>query len=179
MLFKSIVASLFSLSLAGSTFALPVAIQAGGALQRRAFPLQAYADFQISDTPAGNAQAEAEAVFVKPFEGIDLATVSDEDRDNVEAMRSLAEQAETEQFNPAIDAASGEEADALQRGKIKNKVLKLTGISQVRKIDLAKAQAAGKSTASIETKLADSQKKLAKNIATDKASAGLDAKGVV
>jgi len=28
-------------------------------------------------------------------------------------------------------------ADALQRGKIKNKVLKLTGISQVRKIDVS------------------------------------------
>ncbi|KAG8808076.1 hypothetical protein FRC17_004144, partial [Serendipita sp. 399] len=151
------------------------------ALHRRAFPLRDYADFQISDTPAGNAQAEAEAIFVQPFAGIaDLATVSDEDRDNVEAMRKLAEDAETEQFNPAIEAAaSEEEADALQRGKIKNKVLKLTGISQVRKIDLAKARAAGKDTSSIETKLADSLKKLSKNIATDKASAGLASKGVV
>jgi len=28
-------------------------------------------------------------------------------------------------------------ADALQRGKIKNKVLKLTGLAQVRKIDVS------------------------------------------
>ena len=119
--------------------------------------LCSYADFQISDTPAGNAKAEAEAVFVTPFEGVDLTTVSDQDRDNVEAMRKQAEDAETELFNPAIDAADGEEgtlsrpaasslaltifvlhiADTLQRGKIKNKVLKLTGLSQVRKIDVS------------------------------------------
>ena len=70
--------------------------------------LHSYAEFQISDTPAGNAKAEAEAVFVTPFEGVDLATVPDQDRDNVEAMRKLAEDAETELFNPAIDAADGE-----------------------------------------------------------------------
>lgn len=68
-----------------------------------------YAQYQISDTPAGNAQAEAEAVFVELFEGIELATVSDQDRDNVEAMRKQAEDAETDLFNPAIDAASGAE----------------------------------------------------------------------
>lgn len=49
-------------------------------------------------------------------------------------MRKAAENAETELFNPAIDAASGAEADALQVGKIKNKVLKLTGEVQVIKI---------------------------------------------
>jgi len=71
--------------------------------------LYSYAEFQISDTPAGNAKAEAEAIFVTPFEGVDLATVPDEDRDNVEAMRKQAEDAETDLFNPAIDAADGEE----------------------------------------------------------------------
>lgn len=74
--------------------------------------LVSYAEFQISDTPAGNAKAEAEAVFVTPFEGVDLATVPDQDRDNVEAMRKQAEDAETELFNPAIDAADGEEGNS-------------------------------------------------------------------
>jgi hypothetical protein len=32
-----------------------------------------------------------------------------------------AESAETEDFNPAIDAATGDQATALQNGKIKNK----------------------------------------------------------
>ena len=46
-------------------------------------------------------------------------------------MRKAAEAAETDEFNPAIDAATGADADALQVGKIKNKVLKLTGEVQV------------------------------------------------
>ena len=71
--------------------------------------LCSYAEYQISDPPAGNAKAEAEAIFVTPFEGVDLTTVPDQDRDNVEAMRKQAEDAETELFNPAIDAADGEE----------------------------------------------------------------------
>ena len=66
-------------------------------------------------------------------------------------MREAAEDAETEKFNSAIEAASGDEgmlytlalfpthsnphpADALQVGKIKNKVLKLTGEVQALKI---------------------------------------------
>ena len=36
-----------------------------------------------------------------------------------------AEDAETDQFNPAIDAASGAEAEALQNGKIQNKCVHL------------------------------------------------------
>lgn len=69
-------------------------------------------------------------------------------------MREAAEKAETDQFNPAIEAASGAEgtlgslfdiilshillpqAEALQVGKIKNKVLKLTGLSQILKIQV-------------------------------------------
>ena len=60
-----------------------------------------------------------------------MSTVSSDVLDAMNAMREAAEDAETEQFNPAIDAASGSEADALQVGKIKNKVLKLTGEVQV------------------------------------------------
>ena len=46
-------------------------------------------------------------------------------------MREAAESAETDDFDPQIEAASGATADALQVGKIKNKVLKLTGEVQV------------------------------------------------
>jgi len=71
-------------------------------------------------------------------------------------MRELAEDAETELFNPQIAAATGDEAKALQIGKIKvihlniflqsgliifhplqNKVLKLTGFQQVLKIKVS------------------------------------------
>lgn len=47
--------------------------------------------------------------FLDPFEGVDLATVSDQTQKDVETMRKAAEAAETGQFNPAIDAADGAE----------------------------------------------------------------------
>ncbi|KAL5498827.1 hypothetical protein ACEPAH_2182 [Sanghuangporus vaninii] len=137
-----------------------------------------YAQFQISDGVAGDAEAEANAVFVDPFANVDLSTVSDDTRDAIEAMREAAESAETDLFNPAIDAASGSEADALQVGKIKNKVLKLTGEVQVINIKIAQAQAAGEDTSDLESKLQEEQTKLNTNIATDKASAGQASKGV-
>lgn len=145
----------------------------------RAFALQDYSAFQISDGVAGNAEAEAAAVFVTPFAGLDLASISNVDASNVETMRKAAEAAETDQFNPAIEAASGADADALKVGKTKNKVLKLSAEVQVLKIKLAKAQATGGSTADIQKKLSEEQTKLNKNIATDKASAGSPSKGVV
>ena len=95
-----------------------------------------YAYFQISDGVAGNAEAEANAVFVDPFSGTDLSAVSSDVLDALKSMREAAEDAETAQFNPAIAAASGAEADALQVGKIKNKVLKLTGEVQVLNIQV-------------------------------------------
>lgn len=48
-------------------------------------------------------------------------------------------------------------ADALQVGKIQNKVLKLTGEVQVLNIQLAQATAAGKDTSSIEDKIDEEQ----------------------
>ncbi|KAL5514479.1 hypothetical protein ACEPAG_2567 [Sanghuangporus baumii] len=137
-----------------------------------------YAQFQISDGVAGNAEAEANAVFVDPFANVDLSTISDDTQDAIEAMREAAESAETDLFDPAIDAASGDEADALQVGKIKNKVLKLTGEVQGINIKIAQAQAAGEDTSDLESKLQEEQTKLNTNIATDKASAGQASKGV-
>ncbi|KAL7413605.1 hypothetical protein BDY24DRAFT_59471 [Mrakia frigida] len=134
-------------------------------LSRRAFALQDYADFQISGGSAGNAAAEANAVFVDPF-GSDLSTVSADDLDNVKTMREAAEAAESD-FNTAI-AAAGEDSDAgiaLQVGKIKNKVLKLTGEVQALKIEAAQG-------ADNADKIAAEQKKLTNNIGIDTASSG-------
>ena len=98
--------------------------------------LSSYADFQISDGTAGDAEAKATAVFVDPFDGVDLATVDKTTLDAVKTMREAAEDAETSLFNPAIDAASGAAATALQNGKIQNKVLKLTGEVQTINIEV-------------------------------------------
>ncbi|VDB95963.1 unnamed protein product [Peniophora sp. CBMAI 1063] len=138
-----------------------------------------YADFQISDGVAGNAEAEANAVFVDPFANVDLSTVSADVLDAIQTMREAAEDAETSQFNPAIDAATGADADALQVGKIKNKVLKLTGEVQGINIKIAQAQAKGDDTSDLESSLAAEQKKLTTNIATDKKSAGAASQSVV
>lgn len=86
----------------------------------------------------------------------------------IKAARVTAEDAETETggFNDAIAAASGSAADALQVGKIKNKVLKLK--LEVLSLQIDQAQSGTDNTA----KIAAEQKKLDTNIATDKKSAG-------
>ncbi|KAF9820787.1 hypothetical protein IEO21_01230 [Rhodonia placenta] len=142
------------------------------------FANQAYADFQISDGVAGNAQAEANAVFVDPFNGVDLSTVDSDTVETINTMREAAESAETDDFDPQIDAASGDAATALQNGKIKNKVLKLTGEVQALNIKIAVAQASGSDTSDLESQLATEQKKLTTNIATDTKNAGQTSQGV-
>ncbi|KAH9932508.1 uncharacterized protein B0H18DRAFT_1135084 [Fomitopsis serialis] len=140
--------------------------------------LRSYADFQISDGTGGDAEAQANAVFVDPFAGIDLSTVDAATVSTMTTMRKAAESAETDDFNPQIDAASGDAADALQVGKIKNKVLKLTGEVQVLNIKIAQAQATGDDTSDLESQLADEQTKLTTNIATDTDNAGKTSQGV-
>jgi len=155
-----------------STFvgAAPLQVRRSG-LARRAFTELAYDVFQISGGVAGNAAAEANAVFVNPFKGVDPTTISQADLNSLATMRSAAEDAETD-FNTAIAAASGAAATALQNGKIKNKVLKLTGLSQIDTIKLAQAKAKGTDTTAIEASLADEQTKLKTNIALDVKAAG-------
>ena len=119
--------------------------------------LHSYSQFQISDGVGGNAQAQANAVFVDPFANTDLTTVSSDVIEAMNNMREAAESAETDDFDPQIDAASGAAADALQNGKIANKVLKLTGEVQVLNIKIAKAKAAGEDTSDLESSLADEQ----------------------
>lgn len=143
-----------------------------GVKRQSLMPLRDYKDFQISTGTAGDALARAEAVFKTPFDGVDLATVSDEDLDNLNTMRGAASKFETTDFNPAIQAATGEEADALQRGKIANKVLKNLGSVMVASIKEAKAKAAGEDASEFTTKIEEETKKMNKNAETDKADAG-------
>ncbi|KAI0731612.1 hypothetical protein C8Q72DRAFT_775895 [Fomitopsis betulina] len=142
------------------------------------FTQQDYSQFQISDGTGGNAEAQANAVFVDPFANVDLATVDAATVSAMQTMREAAEDAETAQFDPAIAAATGDAADALQVGKIKNKVLKLTGEVQVLNIQIAQAQASGDDTSDLESKLAAEQTKLTTNIATDVANNGKTSQGV-
>lgn len=123
-----------------------------------------YDAISISGGQAGNAEAEALAVFsaldVKNPGNIDAA-----DLKFLGAVNDVANDAEVSAFNPAIKAATGADADALAAGKTKNKVLKLMAT----KIELEAKQAQGEDVAA---KLEDETKKLNNNIATDKKNAG-------
>ena len=97
-----------------------------------------------------------------------------------------------------MTASTGADADALQVGKIKNKVLKLTGEVQVlnikvwdihsfflqvyikkKQLQIAQAKANGEDTSSLESDLQDEQTKLTTDIQTDQGSAGQASKGIV
>lgn len=91
----------------------------------------------------------------------DLSKVAEEDIDFWSAVNSVCNDAETGVFNPAIEAASGDEKTFLQNGKIKNKVLKL----QATMLKLLAQEAQGLKNVTI--KKAAETKKLAKNIALD------------
>jgi hypothetical protein len=100
----------------------------------------------------------------------DFASVDAEDIAILKAARETAEAAEVDAggFNEAIEAAGGKdtpEGQALQIGKIKNKVLKL----QLQVLTLQIEAAQGKDTAE---KLAKQRTKLEKNIAQDEEAAG-------
>ncbi|KAF9729270.1 hypothetical protein PMIN06_010867 [Paraphaeosphaeria minitans] len=156
----------FSSSAIVSALLATGALAAPTPLTKRAGVLtaQSYADFQISDGVAGNALAEVQAKF--PINTSDLANVDPADAKIISDARQTAESAELDAFNPAIAAASGTAATALQNGKIKNKVLKL----QLEVLDLGiSAAQSGKSNAA---KIAQEQKKLDTNVATDQKNAG-------
>ncbi|KAF2972294.1 hypothetical protein GQX73_g1306 [Xylaria multiplex] len=132
--------------------------------QAGVFSQQNYDDISISGGVAGNAQNEALAVF-GALDLNDLANVDEDDLDFLNSVNQIANDAETDAFNPAIEAASGEEADALQRGKIKNKVLKLTAT-------VLKLQAQAAQGKDVQDKLDKEQTKLNKNIQQDEDEAG-------
>lgn len=96
--------------------------------------------------------------------------MDEEDLAIIKAARETAEAAETEEggFNDAIEAAGGKDTpagQALQIGKIKNKVLKL----QLQVLALQVEAAQGKDTAE---KLAKQRTKLENNIQQDEEAAG-------
>ncbi|KAG8984392.1 hypothetical protein FRB94_005949 [Tulasnella sp. JGI-2019a] len=135
------------------------------------FALLDYSAFQISDGTAGTAQTQANAAFPDHFTGCDLSTVDATSLQNIQTMREAAESAETDDFNPQIAAATGAAATALQNGKIKNKVLKLT--AEVLGLQIQAAQGADKAS-----DIATEQKKLTTNIGLDTKAAGQPSQGV-
>lgn len=105
----------------------------------RLITYRSYNDIQISDTDGGTAYAEASAVFVSPFAGVILADVSYADFDAVMLMAEAAEDADFELFEPALACAENFTiSDALEVGRVKNKVLQLTGVLQAMKIKIAR-----------------------------------------
>lgn len=97
--------SVFTLCFAATALAAPHS-------KRAVFSTTSYNDLSISGGVAGNAQQEALA----KLSGLpdDLSTVEKADLDFLNSVNSIANDAEDEAFNPAIDAASGDEADSLQ-----------------------------------------------------------------
>ncbi|OAQ60703.2 hypothetical protein VFPPC_14118 [Pochonia chlamydosporia 170] len=152
--------------IASTTFALPTALFP---LEKRALEFRKYADFQVSDGVAGNALNEVKAKF--PIDTNNLKAVSEGDLAIIKAARETAEAAETDAFNSQIKATSGDEAKALQNGKIKNKVLKL--FLEVSALQIQQAQGA-----SNQAKIDQEQKKLTNNINLDKKAAGGASKAV-
>lgn len=172
-------------------------IAAASPLQPRAvFKATTFNDISIAGGTAGKAKEEAAAAL----SGLptDLTTVQKADLDFLNSVNQVANDAETDAFNPAIEAATGDAADALQvrqicerrqvlrrperhlfcvealllinnfrqqRGKIKNKVLKLT--ATVMKLQAQEAQGTD-----VADKLAEEQTKLNNNIKQDVAAAG-------
>ncbi|KAI0105853.1 hypothetical protein F4814DRAFT_76762 [Daldinia grandis] len=132
--------------------------------QAGVFTKQSYDDISIAGGVAGNAQEEALAVF-SALDTNNLANADKDDIDFLKSVNKICNQAEKEAFNTAIDDASGEAADALQRGKIKNKVLKL----QATIFRLMIEQAQGED---VSSEMAKELKKLNNNIKQDEDEAG-------
>ncbi|KAI5120758.1 hypothetical protein M0805_004722 [Coniferiporia weirii] len=106
-----------------------------------------YSEFQISDGVGGTAEEEAIAVFVEPFETVDLATIPYGLYDMLMVAKEAVEDAEAELFEPALAKAEAEDdkslAQALEVGKLKNRVLYATATVQGLKIKAALDKAMG------------------------------------
>ncbi|CAG8981799.1 hypothetical protein HYALB_00004742 [Hymenoscyphus albidus] len=124
---------------------------------------QTYNDIQISSGTAGDAESLANALFAN-IDQSNLAGVSAADLKIIKATHDVAEDAEVDGFNKALEGATGDEKVAIQNGKIKNKVLKLT--AEVLALQVENAQGNEKGDVAAE------QKKLANNIALDTKAKG-------
>lgn len=152
----------FSIALA--TIFITLSTAAPNKFRRGVFTQQTYNDISISGGVAGNAESEALAVF-SGLDLNDLVGADDADIEFLKSVNSICNNAEAEVFNKALEDATGEEKDALQRGKIKNKVLKL----EATMIRLMIEQAQGDDVAD---EIAAEQRKLNNNISQDEAEAG-------
>lgn len=72
-----------------------------------------YSTFQISSGTVGTAETQANAIFAN-IDMTNLAGVSAADLKVIKGIHDVAEDAETDAFNPAIAAASGDAATALE-----------------------------------------------------------------
>ncbi|KAG4417403.1 hypothetical protein IFR04_009472 [Cadophora malorum] len=151
--------TLLTLALATLSAAAPTQLKARAGV----LGTQSYDDLSVSGGVAGDALNEVLAKL--PIDTSDFANVDPADIAFLGDVNDIANDAETDAFNVAIEAATGDEKVALQNGKIKNKVLKL----EATVLQLQAQAAQGKDTAA---KLAEETKKLNNNIALDKAAAG-------
>jgi hypothetical protein len=83
------------------------------ATDRSVLTASTYNAISISGGTAGTAEAEANALF-SAIDQTNLAGVSAADLKVIKGTHDAAEDAEVEAFNPAIDAATGDAATALQ-----------------------------------------------------------------
>jgi hypothetical protein len=100
------------ISLASLALALPTSLQtrqaSAGVLKSTTFNA-----ISIAGGQAGNAEAEAAAAF-SALDLNDLANVAKADLDFLNEVNQVANDAEKEAFNPAVEGATGAEADAAQ-----------------------------------------------------------------
>lgn len=94
------------------TLATPIPVSSSTGTSANVLTASSYNDFQISSGIAGNASAEVLALM--PIDRNNLAGVSADDLNVIKGIHDAAEDAETDAFDPAIDAASGDAATALQ-----------------------------------------------------------------
>ncbi|EKD14392.1 hypothetical protein MBM_07622 [Drepanopeziza brunnea f. sp. 'multigermtubi' MB_m1] len=136
------------------------------------FTATSYNNISISGGVAGQAQAEAQARLAA-VNITDAASVNPADLDFLTSVNDICNQAELGAFNPAIMAAApnSPQQAALQAGKTKNKVLKLTATIMTLNIQAAQGQ-------NVTQRLADETAKLNLNVAADKAVAGSDSMAV-
>ncbi|KAF9874839.1 hypothetical protein CkaCkLH20_07533 [Colletotrichum karsti] len=135
-------------------------------LSKRApvFTAKTFDEITISGGVAGTAKEDA----LKKLSGLptDLTKVDKADLTFLNSVNKICNQAEIGAYNAKIAATTpGEDALALQRAKIQNKVLKLTATV----MGLQAQQAQGQN---VTAKLEEETKKLNKNIADDQANKG-------
>jgi hypothetical protein len=101
-------------SLAALSVALPASLErAIEARQAGTLKATTFNEITISGGQAGNAEEEAAAAF-SALNLNDLKSVSKADQDFLNTVNQVANDAEKEAFNPAVEAATGDAAAQLQ-----------------------------------------------------------------